>query len=384
MSLPGLPRIQIGLSAFTPAQKMALEQLFLIIKKNDDTLNSLILQSGVLTLPSNLAVRTDVSGNLAVSPTTATELGYVSGVTSPIQTQLNTKAPLASPALSGTPTAPTATPLTNDTQIATTAYCDAAVAAGGNSAFHGSIAGLVPSNDGATPATIMDFTAGEALSDDFSTILTIGAFTKTTASWAVGTGNGGLDTGAIGTNSYHFWVIGGPTVTTDILISLSATTPTMPTGYIVKRRIGSWNYLVAPTWQLCNAYEMTGGGLRVELLTPIQNFTTTNPGTSTVTWTISAPIGVKVLTECAFGVHITANVSNINILIRSADATDVAPSGTLRDLFLESTASSGYIQATSIRRMTDTSARVYYRLDVSPATLVTEGYTTGWEDFRRA
>jgi hypothetical protein len=36
---------------------------------------------------------------------------------------------LASPSLTGTPLAPTATPLTNNTQIATTAYADAAVAA---------------------------------------------------------------------------------------------------------------------------------------------------------------------------------------------------------------------------------------------------------------
>ncbi|HET7891955.1 MAG TPA: hypothetical protein VFL34_10530 [Candidatus Sulfotelmatobacter sp.] len=39
-----------------------------------------------------------------------------------------TKAPLASPALTGTPTAPTASALTNSTQVATTAYADAAVA----------------------------------------------------------------------------------------------------------------------------------------------------------------------------------------------------------------------------------------------------------------
>lgn len=38
-----------------------------------------------------------------------------------------TRAPLASPALTGTPTAPTAVALTNTTQVATTAYADAAV-----------------------------------------------------------------------------------------------------------------------------------------------------------------------------------------------------------------------------------------------------------------
>jgi hypothetical protein len=40
-------------------------------------------------------------------------------------------APLASPAFTGTPAAPTASPLTNSTQLATTAYVDAAIAAGG-------------------------------------------------------------------------------------------------------------------------------------------------------------------------------------------------------------------------------------------------------------
>jgi hypothetical protein len=56
-------------------------------------------------------------------------LNYVDGVTSGIQGQLDDKAPLESPSLTGTPLAPTATPGTNNTQIATTAYADAAVAA---------------------------------------------------------------------------------------------------------------------------------------------------------------------------------------------------------------------------------------------------------------
>jgi hypothetical protein len=58
---------------------------------------------------------------------TTTELNYVDGVTSAIQTQLNAKAPLESPALTGTPTAPTATAGTNTTQVATTAFVSTAV-----------------------------------------------------------------------------------------------------------------------------------------------------------------------------------------------------------------------------------------------------------------
>jgi hypothetical protein len=60
---------------------------------------------------------------------TTTELNYVDGVTSGIQGQLDDKAPLDAPALTGIPTAPTAAAGTNNTQIATTAYADAAVAA---------------------------------------------------------------------------------------------------------------------------------------------------------------------------------------------------------------------------------------------------------------
>ena len=49
-------------------------------------------------------------------------IGYLDGVTSNVQTQINSKAPLSSPALTGTPTAPTATVDNSTTQIATTAY----------------------------------------------------------------------------------------------------------------------------------------------------------------------------------------------------------------------------------------------------------------------
>ena len=58
---------------------------------------------------------------------TAAELNYCDGVTSNIQTQLNAKAPLASPAFTGTPTAPNASIDASSTQIATTAYVTAKV-----------------------------------------------------------------------------------------------------------------------------------------------------------------------------------------------------------------------------------------------------------------
>lgn len=58
----------------------------------------------------------------ATAGTSTTQLATTAFVT----TADNLKAPLASPALTGTPTAPTATALDNSTKLATTAYADAA------------------------------------------------------------------------------------------------------------------------------------------------------------------------------------------------------------------------------------------------------------------
>jgi hypothetical protein len=63
------------------------------------------------------------AGTDYVAPT-----GSGAGLTGITVSQVSGAAPLASPALTGTPTAPTAAALTDSTQIATTAYADAAVA----------------------------------------------------------------------------------------------------------------------------------------------------------------------------------------------------------------------------------------------------------------
>ncbi len=51
-------------------------------------------------LTASRALASDGSGKVAVSAVTATELGYVSGVTSAIQTQLNARAPFTQPVVS--------------------------------------------------------------------------------------------------------------------------------------------------------------------------------------------------------------------------------------------------------------------------------------------
>jgi hypothetical protein len=99
---------------------------------NNDITNDTITNAKI-----NTAAAIDWT-KLGISSTvSSTEIGYVDGVTSAIQTQIDSKlatataastyAPLASPALTGTPTAPTATAGTNTTQVATTAYVGTAI-----------------------------------------------------------------------------------------------------------------------------------------------------------------------------------------------------------------------------------------------------------------
>jgi hypothetical protein len=70
----------------------------------------------------------DICGNLYAQYAAASiPASAISGISTSIQTALNLKASLASPDLTGTPTAPTANSATNSTQIATTAFVKSAV-----------------------------------------------------------------------------------------------------------------------------------------------------------------------------------------------------------------------------------------------------------------
>lgn len=79
-------------------------------------------------LTASMALVSDANGKVvAHSSVSSTELGYLDGVTSSVQTQLGTKAPIASPTFTGTPAAPTAAQGTNTTQLATTAFVQAEI-----------------------------------------------------------------------------------------------------------------------------------------------------------------------------------------------------------------------------------------------------------------
>lgn len=112
-----------------------------------------------------------------------------------------------------------------------------------SAAIKGHIYGLTLSNNAIDATNDIDIAAGEAASAETDPVLMVLASSLTKrldAAWAVGSGNGGLDTGSIGNATYHVWLIQrSDTGVVDALFSLSATAPTMPANYDRKRRIGS-------------------------------------------------------------------------------------------------------------------------------------------------
>ena len=175
---------------------------------NADINTSAQIAYGKLNL-ANSVTNADINASAAIdwskiapsSTVSTTELGYLDGVTSAIQTQLDSKlatstaastyAPLASPALTGTPTAPTAAANTNTTQIATTAYVQT------------EINDLIAAAPGALD-TLNELAAALGNDASFSTTVTNSLATKLSLS-------GGTMTGAIAMGTNKITGLGDPT-----------------------------------------------------------------------------------------------------------------------------------------------------------------------------
>lgn len=106
-----------NLSWGTPSSSVAWGSITGTLSSQTDLNTALGLKSpsasptftGTITTPltASRALVTGASNELAVSTVTATEVGYLSGVTGALQTQITAKAPAASPTFTGTVTLPT-------------------------------------------------------------------------------------------------------------------------------------------------------------------------------------------------------------------------------------------------------------------------------------
>lgn len=224
----------------------------------------------------------------------------------------------------------------------------------------------------------MNITGGQATDSANSVVINLAAsISKTTAAWSVGTGNGCLDTGAIGTNTwYHFYaILRTDTGVSDILCSTSASSPTMPASYTKARRIGSAKTNGSSQW-------ITFTQLEDEFLwnDAVLDVNSTNPGTAAVSSTLSVPTGVKVI-ALMNQVLVTGAGGAVVGLVSSPDQTDAAASLTalpLGNIYVPASTSA----ANRIEIRTNTSAQIRRRLSFSDANVIHRIATLGWIDPR--
>lgn len=239
------------------------------------------------------------------------------------------------------------------------------------------LAGCTMSTAGSS--TTMSIAAGQCMDSTNAFSMTLAAIAKTTSAWAVGTAQGGLDTGTIANSTtYHFFVIRRPdTGVVDVLISLSATSPTLPTNYTQFRRIGSGRTNGSAQW-----VGFTQDGDYFILSTPVLDIGTTNPGTSAVTATLtSIPTGINVEAIVNANLIDTAAGGYLAYLSDLA-TTDIAVSATAAPLMQISTQAANLYGAWGGRIRTNTSAQIRYRLNASAATTSIRICSMGWIDTR--
>ena len=116
------------------------------------------------------------------------------------------------------------------------------VAAAPNQLPQGYLFGLTIENNGGSPFDTLDINIGKCRSSDNTSDLVISALLTKYANttWNQGTNEGGLDTGSIGSNqTWHIYVISNTTIV-DVIFSQNGISPTLPSGYSLYRRIGSF------------------------------------------------------------------------------------------------------------------------------------------------
>lgn len=249
----------------------------------------------------------------------------------------------------------------------------------------GDISGLVPSNNSGAPTTTVDMSAGSCrdATDAYNLSLAATFSKRINATFTAGSGNGGLDAGTVAANTwYHVFLIRKDSDgSSDILLSTSFTTPTMPSGYTAKRVIHSIHTDASALIEAFISYETAGGGLCTMWTTPTLEVDSTTT-TSARTDTVKTPPGYR--TFAILNVMATRGSTGIQVFVGCPDTTDSAVSLTAAPLPSMGVAASG---ATSMnvaavhRVLTNTSAQVRSRTDQTTSAFRIS--TQGFESSRR-
>jgi hypothetical protein len=244
--------------------------------------------------------------------------------------------------------------------------------------LHGYISGLVLSTAGSSAT--YGISSGVANSSANAALMKLASsYTKTTGAWAVGSGNGSLDTGTIANSTwYHVFLIQRPdTGVVDVLISGSVGSPALPANYTLFRRIGSMKTDGSVHW-----VAFTQVGNEFIWTTPVLDINGSGLSNTSTTFTLaSVPPGVNLVAK--FNVSISTTAGNMLALFTSPLATTQAgntPAGN-GSVIAPVAGTAGFA---SLGIMTGTTQNITAVANASGGTQLTNVVTTGWNDTRGA
>lgn len=243
------------------------------------------------------------------------------------------------------------------------------------------LAGCQLSNDGGSPNTKIDISAGQAQDVNNAGAMTLTAIIKDiSASWAVGTGNGGLAGALTLTAStwYHVFVIKRTdTNVVDAYFDSSVSAANIPAPYTLFRRVGSVKVDGSK-----NLLPFAQDGDYFRWKTSVLDVSQANPGTSAVLAALSVPLGLTVQaimnvllngsTTGQFIVHISDPAEN--------DETPSLTAAPLGSAGVQNT--SAFNMAFRVVERVNTSQQIRYRLSASGASDHFYVATLGWYDTR--
>lgn len=233
--------------------------------------------------------------------------------------------------------------------------------------------GCTLSNNAVTPNTIVDISVCNTADDIGGRLMTAVVFTKTTGAWAVGTGNGGLDTGAVANSTWYYvyQIQRSDTGVVDYLMTATFGSPTMPTNYNRKRYIGA-----IKTDGSGNIIPFTQIGNYFMWATPVLDINAASVGTSRALQTLtSLPAGFNVQAHIRAAIFKAAAAPKM--LLQNPAEADAVPGAITGNADLASqVAGTGYYNTLHV--FTNTARQIAARSDLVTTSLWI--VTLGWRD----
>ncbi len=230
----------------------------------------------------------------------------------------------------------------------------------------------------ATAGSAATFGVGAGTAADSTNVdmLALGSsLTKSTSAWAFGNNNGALDTGAIAANTwYHVYVIKrADTGVVDVLVSLSASAPTLPANYSLFRRIGAMKTDGSAKW---TAFFQIGDRF-IWAVTKSDYANFAGLSTSIAALNISVPTGIVVEAEF-HGVYTNSGAGQTIIFFDGFNGNDVSVAPGAASLY---DAVGGVLSFGTFRVFTNTSAQINAKTSAASGNALYVA-TRGWIDRR--